>query len=162
MWTWRLREVEMHPSLHSWLVRQDLNPGLSTLGSMRTLSTIPGLREAHCSSHPPFLTARCCLDQQDFWPLLPTCCVSAFPLPSYQIWGWGFPSPQGQTWLTSPHPRSPPLWFPRTHSFPPRSFASSVPLCSNSLWPYPRLQSLLHLPLATPQMQVLKRSHFRC
>lgn len=57
MWKWRLREeVERYPRSHSWMVRQNLNAGLSGPGSMPTLSPKMGSL-ALGSPLPPSLSA---------------------------------------------------------------------------------------------------------
>lgn len=154
------REVEKHPSLHSWLVRQDLNPGLSTLGACAP-STIPGLREAHCSLQPTFPDSQPLTDSARLLAFPSHLLWLVLPLPSHQIWG-GVPQPSTANPKTSPCPRSPPVWFPYTHSFLPLSSASSVPLLPAATGPTPDSNPYSTSPLATPQVQAHKRSHFLC
>lgn len=68
-----MRGVSKVAQWQFWLVRQDLKPGLSLPWSMPILHPIMGSLDSGKPTAPlalpPFLTAKCGLDQQDFWTL---------------------------------------------------------------------------------------------
>lgn len=138
----------MSKVFHSWLVRQDLSPGLSAPGSMPICSPIKGSldSEVQFSFHPPSLPSR--TSGRSFLPALAQRLPSALWLPSrlslIQMWGRrACPSSRADP---ADHPSSwkPSLQFSYTCPFFILFFLCPLPLLQSSAPVSPGPMQLLH------------------